>query len=121
PLAPDEGVASGETARRLNRTQAEMVRFENTSRRTCIAAPLVGIGMPASTVELIAYGCVLEGVTSADAIAREVWRPIAARGEKLIHEGKPIETEGESIDVLRGRAQKILDQTLPLWRRVGAI
>ena len=121
PVAPDHGKASGEAARRFNRVQAEAIMSEDASRRTCIAAPLIGVGISGTTIDLVAYNCILAGNGTVDAIAQAVWQPIAARGEQLMHDGAPVEGETASLNILRERAQAVLDTALPMWRRLGAI
>jgi hypothetical protein len=43
------------------------------------------------------------------------------RGDRLRHEDKDIDDDGETLKILRTYFDKLLMGALPIWRRIGAI
>ncbi len=52
-------------------------------------------------------------------IAERVWQVISAQGQKLIKEGKTLETSEENLAELRNRATTFTEKRLPLLRQLG--
>jgi hypothetical protein len=111
-----------DAARRFNRMFAAQARFEELNRGIALASPMLGTGIAASVVHLIVYLLLSQDRSvPVEALARAVWEPIAGRGEKLLHDGKPVETEEEALAVLRERTGAIAKEMLPLWEKLRVI
>ena len=109
-------------AKRFNRAVAARGRSAGAPGRAALAAPVIGTGLPANSVERLVYDGLASGLKAdADALSRHVWQPMAGRGEAVIKDGKPIVEEAESLVALRGHIEGTLDRMVPLWQRLGAI
>jgi hypothetical protein len=121
-VLPVTGTAAGDLARRFNQSVAAGAEHENMNRRLALAAPTLGTGLYTTSIEQVAYaGLASEPAPTVEALARRLWQAIAARGEKLVHEGKPIEGEAASLAMLREKFALILETKGALWRGLGMI
>jgi hypothetical protein len=57
----------------------------------------------------------------AAVLADHVWRPLRDQSERLLKDGRALETEQENLALLREDTGRVLAQSLPIWRRVGCL
>jgi predicted O-methyltransferase YrrM len=105
-----------EPALRFNRALATDAVNAPTNRRLALAIPALGSGLDADTIDLAVYGALLDSPTpNAEALARTLWAPIAARGEKLIDDGVPVEGEDANLLVMRGRVSEAIRRITTIY------
>jgi len=54
-------------------------------------------------------------------IAKEIWPVVKARGDRLLRDGRPIESDAEAEEFLAERLDKMIREELPIWRQLGAM
>ncbi len=107
---PDELIDPAPAAR-LNRALATDALTAVTNRRLALAIPALGTGLDADTIDLAVYGALLDSPSpDLDALARTLWAPIAARGERLIEDGTPVDGEDQNLRVMRGRVAEAVEK-----------
>lgn len=122
PLVTDGPTRAADATRRFNLAMAEQIQFTRTNIASALAATAIGTGIHTNALECMAYLALVTGTDpNPDALARFAWRPVAARGEKLIHKGETIEGEEESLNILRERMTTFLEDKVPLFAEIGAI
>jgi hypothetical protein len=118
--APVHEAASAAT--RLNRSLAEDVEHEAFNKRLALVAPVVGTGIHAGVIDLATFDALFAGpAPDTQALAERLWQSLASRGEKLLHEGKPVEGEAESLAMLVDKVGLALRMQEPVWRRLGIV
>jgi hypothetical protein len=90
-----------------------------------LAAPAVGTAIPAEFVEMAAALALAEfPALEADthALAVPVWRRLQAAGRVLQLDGRPLrDAEANQRQLATALLPRFLSETLPLWRRLGAV
>ena len=87
-----------------------------------LAAPATGSGLAASTVDLMAYAVLLDAPNSTvDDLATGVVAALAALGQKVLKDGKPIEDKAATRAHVTTLMTDFQAKTLPLWRSLGVI
>ncbi|TMJ01412.1 MAG: hypothetical protein E6G97_16140 [Alphaproteobacteria bacterium] len=112
--------ADTEPAQRFNRAVIACARegtvFDN------LAAPLLRSGVPISDFGLLALSALLEGKGhNPDAAGTHGLAILKALGRRPLKELQPIERDNDAIDFLARHMQPILEEAVPVWRRLGAI
>ncbi len=123
--APAKALATvppADAALRLNRALASRAVAQPIGRTFALAAAELGSAVPATGLEIRTYLGLLDGLgEDLDALARLVYAPLEAAGERLIKDGKVLETEAEALDTLRADVARIIERRCPVWRQLGAI
>lgn len=86
-----------------------------------IASPLTGLAVWRSRISLLLTGFYLEGAQSATVIAERMWALLATRGQKMVKDGKTLETRDENLAHLLELAQEFLDHELPQLQALGLL
>jgi len=121
-VLPEGAAGPVARCRALNAVLARRAADQPIGRMHAVAAAEIGGGLPTTGLEIRACQALLEGVPEdPEALARFIWEPLAADGEKLLKDGRVLETEDESLATLRNDAAEILARRVPLWRRLGAL
>ena len=82
----------------------------------------IGGAVSASGLEMRVCEGLLTGVQEeAAALAEHVWQPLRAQSERLLKDGRVLETEEENLALLCEDIGRVLAQSLPLWRRIGCL
>ncbi len=53
--------------------------------------------------------------------AQSVWQLLQAQGQKLLKEGKPLETDAENLAELTGKAQGFAEKQMPVLKALGVV
>ncbi len=113
--------AARDGAVRLNRA----VIAENVAQgmsEAALAAACAASGVRIGLFEMMAYEALAGGaVAEVEAMAEAAWVPLAARGDSLREEGKPIAGREANLAVLRREFATVLAESVPIWRRLGAL
>ncbi len=107
-------------ARRQQRTKAfnaaVMRRAEWSGDLGYLASPVTGGGIMVDRFEQMFLSTLAhKGVDPAE----RAWTLLSAQGQKIIKEGKPLETAEENLAELRSRAAAFAEKRLPLLRQLG--
>jgi SAM-dependent methyltransferase len=90
---------------------------------TNLASPVSGGGIAASRFEQLFLLCLHERPANtppdAAALADFVWQVLLAGGQRILKEGKPLETKEANLAELAAQASAFLSKRLPLLRRMG--
>ncbi len=57
-----------------------------------------------------------QGRNSADELAQFAWDLLAAQGQRMLKDGKPLETPEENLAELAAQAREFIDQRLPAFQ-----
>jgi SAM-dependent methyltransferase len=112
--------ADAAPAKRFNRMVVEHARegrvFDN------LAAPVIRTGVPVSDFGLLALSALFEGKGhDAQAAGAHGLSILQALGRRPLKNLQPIERDNDAIDFLAEYMRPILDEAVPLWRRLGAL
>ncbi|HYC02727.1 MAG TPA: class I SAM-dependent methyltransferase [Azospirillaceae bacterium] len=108
-------------AKRLNRAIAARAHGGDTLQ--FLTVPLGGQIVSSSILERLA----LDGIVNAglpdnvEALAPHAWRSLNARGQRLLREGKPLESEQENLTEIREQLQAFFNQKLKVWRALDIL
>jgi hypothetical protein len=120
-LVVDEAAVDASAPRALNRFIAADLLELRDDRPVYVAAPVIGGGLPLVPLEFLVFRALIDGMSGRADIVAWVARALAARGERMIRDGKPIEDEAENLRVLGEVVETIVTGTVPVWRRLGVL
>ena len=118
---------SSQSSQALNRALTREVHFGDDFQ--VLSSSLLGNGLQTSTMELLVYhqltatGKPIGQPAQIDtgAIAKAVWKIMAAQGRRLLKEGKPIEGEEANVAEVTRMTTRILASKLPLWQQLNML
>ncbi len=120
PVLPEVKGKSAAAAKTFNRIVAQ--RVVNGADFSFLAAPKIGTGIPAGFTDMASLFAVAQNVKpGVDELLAAVWQMMAQTGRRLIHEGKTLQTQEETLPVLRRDVETFVNKKLPLWRKLGII
>ncbi len=121
PTPPAEGLANRAAVRALNRKVAERAWYEDDGSRWALAAPGLANGWVSDTIERLIYLALTSGIAAeADPLARFLAGPVQARGYRVVA-GTAEPDEATLTAHLTQTAQRFVERTLPLWRRLDIL
>ena len=85
----------------------------------CLASPLTGGGVPTDRVQQLFLLSLARGRTEAAEWAQEAWQVLAAQGQRLLRDGKPIESSEENLAAVTVQAQTFAKKRLPILQALG--
>ena len=100
----------------LNRYVCE--RSRSSSEIAFLASPVTGGGVPASRFEQLFLLSPSPGKRSADEHARFAWDVLKGLNQRVVKDGKALETDDENLAEIRGRAELFLKR-LPVLEALG--
>ena len=116
PCAPEElRKAADKTTAAFNR--AVMQRARSSADLASLASPVTGSGVNADRFSQLFLLAEAEG---ADPV-KFAWQALAQLGQRLIKDGKPIETETENLEEIRGRLETFSEKQRPLLQSLGVV
>ncbi len=83
-----------------------------------LASPVTGGGIPTSRAEQLFLGAISRGRTNPDEWAEDAWASIAALGQRLVKDGKRIETTEENLSELKAQAKSFSIKKFDLFRNL---
>jgi SAM-dependent methyltransferase len=86
-----------------------------------LAAPLTRTGVPVSDFGLLALAAVLDGKDTVPAAAQQAMSILKVLGRRPMKEGRLIQDDGEATIFLAEQMQPIIEEQLPVWRRLGVL
>lgn len=86
-----------------------------------VASPITGGGVPLNRFEQLFVGAIKIGNKEPTAIAQQVWTILKAQDQRLVIEGKPLETAEENIAELAKQATEFTANRLPALKALKII
>ena len=106
-------------AQRFNRMVVESLRGGRSYHH--LAAPVVRTGLAVPDFGLLALAAWFEGKHDAPAAARYALPLLKSLGRRPVRDGRVIESDGEAEEFLTGQVGQVLQDYVPLWRRLGCL
>lgn len=112
--------ADAAPAKRFNRVVIEEAREGRVFGS--LAAPVIRTGIPVPDFALLALSALLDGSGHMPhAAAQHGLKILKALGRRPMKDLQPIENDNDAIDFLVEHMQPILEEAVPVWRRLGII
>ncbi len=83
---------------------------------TALASPVTGGGILVSRFYQLFLLARTQGRESADELAQFAWDLLAAQNQRMVKDGKPLETPEENLAELAREAREFIDTRLPVFR-----
>ena len=123
----DVAVAQGEEAQaaarpktdRLNRAICERARAGG--ELSALASPVTGGGFMVARFYQLFLLARSQGRDNANDLARFVWEVLSTQGQRIIKEGKTLESPEDNLAELATQATDFLEQRLPLYRALQLV
>ena len=84
-----------------------------------LASPVTGGGIPVSRINQLFMLGRENKAESAEDFAGFAWKQLSSRNQRLVKEGKTLETDEENLEELRGRAETWLARDVPVLSALG--
>ncbi len=99
---------------RLNRHICELARGGGEIQ--LLASPVTGSGMLVSRFDQLFLLGQAQGRDSADDMARFAWEILAAQGQRMLKDGKALESPEDNLTELAAQARDFLGRRLPVYQ-----
>jgi SAM-dependent methyltransferase len=86
-----------------------------------LASPVTGGGIMVGRFQQLFLLAMSQGKKQPAEWAQFIWQILAAQGQKLLKEGKTLETPGENIAELTEQAHSFADRQLPILKALGIV
>lgn len=115
-IAQDETVA--ETMRkRTKRLNSYIIdRSRGSADLPYLVSPLTGAGVFVNRFEQLFLSGLRNGIRRHEELARQAWEPLELQGQRILKDGKPLESMQENIEELELRARIFIDHKVPLLK-----
>jgi len=119
-IAPANGNPPGRARRQCDRLNKHIKRrSRDVDEIHFLASPVTGGGVPISRINQLFVLGLENKAGDADQLARFVWQALSARNQRLVHDGKTLEGDEESLAELRKRADVFLAKSRPVYAALG--
>lgn len=102
-----------ERCAKLNRTICDQAR--SRADISYLASPVAASGIPVPRFEQLFIVAGNEGLKTSAELAKFVWDVLARQGQRLIKEGKVLESEDDNIAELNRQAQEFIEKRKPVF------
>ena len=99
---------------KLNAHICERAKFEDAIN--FLASPLTGLGVGVNRFQQLFLSQYRAGDKTADKLAASAWKIISRQGQRLIHEGKTLQSPEENLAHMERLAEDFLKTQLPLFK-----
>ncbi|MEP2986395.1 MAG: methyltransferase regulatory domain-containing protein [Sulfitobacter sp.] len=101
--------------------QAVMTRAQDSGDLQSLASPVTGGGVAVGRFQQLFLKAFLEGKKEPEGWAEAAWEVLAGQGQKIVKDGKPLETPEENVAELREQARVFADKTFPVLKSLQVI
>jgi Predicted methyltransferase regulatory domain len=120
--AAQSEAAASSVAARTRALNAELCRRARSRGDAAIlASPETGSGIPVDRLQQLFVAALYDGKNTPQEWARSAWGVLASQEQKVMRDGKPLETEEESLAVIRDQAETFQEKHLPILRALGIV
>src|SRR5262245_29095753 len=117
PLA--QPPADAAPAQRFNRMIVDHARGGRIYNH--LASPVTRTGLPVSDFGLLALAALFDGKDEPVDAARHAMSTLKTLGRRPTKDGQRLDDEGEAIAFLAEHIRPVLEDDVPLWRRLGVL
>lgn len=96
-----------------------MTKARSSSDIAFLASPVTGGGVAVGRFEQLFLLALSQGKKQPAEWAQSVWQILQAQGQKLVKEGKPLETDEQNLAELGKQAEVFGEKHLPVLRALG--
>jgi len=86
-----------------------------------LASPVTGGGISVERIDQLFMTAVKQGKTRPEELAQSVWQILQAQNQKLVKEGKTLETDEQNLAELNEQARVFGEKQLPVLRGLGVM
>lgn len=86
-----------------------------------LASPVTGGGITVNRFQQLFLFAKSQGKKQPGEWAQYVWQVLASQGQKIIKEGKTLETTEENLAELQEQAQSFHDKQMPIMKALGIV
>jgi len=86
---------------------------------TFLASPLIAGGVSVGRFHQLFLRAIRQGAQQPEAWANQAWQAVAAQGQRLLKDGKTLETPDENLAELTRQAQEFEQKRLPVLRALA--
>ncbi len=117
PVVPSASPDAG-PARRFNRMIVEEARAGRVHDN--LACPVTRSGIPVTDFGLLALAALFDGkAADGDSAARHALDILKRLGRRPLRDRKPIEDDEDAVSFLAQHMTPIIEESIPLWQRLG--
>lgn len=109
--------AAGKTSKTINAHLQDKARGSNDM--SFLASPVTGGGVAVARFQQLFLKAAQLGMRTPAEWANHCWGVLAAQGQRIMKDGKALETPEENIAELTTQAQAFLDKQMPILRALG--
>lgn len=103
-------------ADRLNRILADGLEESPLNAPQSFAVPTLGLGITFVHVEALVFRHLLYGRTpGVDEMARELVQRFRDRGQRMLKDGAPVDSEDLALEIARNSVRAITSEAMPVW------
>lgn len=112
-----EAAAAGKTSKSINAFMLDKARGSNDMNY--LASPVTGGGLNVGRFQQLFLKAIQLGLRTPSEWATHCWEVLAAQGQRLMKDGKAMETPAENIAELTEQAEAFAAKQLPALRALG--
>lgn len=114
--AQDEAVC-GLAKRGTDKLNQHLLRGARASRDIAyLSSPLTGGGVAVDRFEQLFLMALRQGAPGPDALVAQTWQILAAQGQKIVKDGKVLDSEADNLAELGARATAFAEKKLQLLK-----
>jgi len=118
PAQPEQAIRKAQS--RTAALNAELARrARSTNDIAFMASPVIGAGATVGRFQQLFLSALAGGHKTPEDWARAVWSVIAAQGQGLLKDGKPLATPEENLAELTAQAREFAEKRLPVLKGLG--
>ena len=114
-----EAAAAGKTSKSINAFMLDKARGSNDMNY--LASPVTGGGLNVGRFQQLFLKAIQLGLRTPSEWATHCWEVLAAQGQRLMKDGKAMETPAENIAELTEQAEAFAAKQLPALRALGVV
>ncbi|MEB3222379.1 MAG: class I SAM-dependent methyltransferase [Candidatus Sericytochromatia bacterium] len=118
-LFPVQPVSAAAQARCAALNDHLLDRAATQSDVSFLISPVTGAGVAVPRIPQLFLAGARAGKAEAAGLADHVWEVLQRQGQRLVHEGKPLESVEDNMAELRRQAEAFLLRRLPTLRALG--
>lgn len=93
-----------------------MLKARGSNEVGYLASPVIGGGIPVNRFQQLFLLSMQQGKKQPVDWAKDTWAILSAQGQRLVKEGKTLESAEDNLADLTAQAQTFADKQLPIWR-----
>ena len=96
-------------------------RAETSTDIAFLASPVLGGGIAVGRFQQIFVSIYKRGKKDVDSLVKETWNILNAQGQRLIKEGKTLQSAEENIAEIKSMANTFLEKSLPILKALQIV